>query len=147
MRTLDFLPGPLELPFEKGIINDVVVDDGEDEAKVIGGNVVPKSRRVETVGENDEDEGGEAVVGENDEDEMSEDGGGKVGEAVVGENDEDEMSEDGGGKVGEAVVGENDGDEGNEVDVEEIQRINNTETDIQEAVTNVMLEYSEGIYC
>ena len=105
MRTLDFLPGPLELPFEKGIINDVVVDDGEDEAKVIGGNVVPKSRRVETVGENDEDEGGEAVVGE---------------------NDEDEMSEDGGGKVGEAVVGENDGDEGNEVDVEEIQRINNT---------------------
>ena len=26
----------------------------------------------------------------------------------------------------EAVVGENDGDEGNEVDVEEIQRINNT---------------------
>ena len=72
---------------------------------MIGGNVVPKSRRVETVGENDEDEGGEAVVGEND------------------------------------------GDEGNEVDVEEIQRINNTETDIQEAVTNVMLEYSEGIYC
>ena len=126
MRTLDFLPGPLELPFEKGIINDVVVDDGEDEAKVIGGNVVPKSRRVETVGENDEDEGGEAVVGE---------------------NDEDEMSEDGGGKVGEAVVGENDGDEGNEVDVEEIQRINNTENGIQEAVTNVMLEYSEGIYC
>ena len=53
MRTLDFLPGPLELPFEKGIVNDVVVDDGEDEAKVIGGNVVPKSRRVETVGEND----------------------------------------------------------------------------------------------
>ena len=47
----------------------------------------------------------------------------------------------------EAVVGENDGDEGNEVDVEEIQKINNTETDIQEAVTNVMLEYSEGIYC
>ena len=126
VRTLDFLPGPLELPFEKGIVNDVVVDDGEDEAKVIGGNVVPKSRRVETVGENDEDEGGEAVVGE---------------------NDEDEMSEDGGGKVGEAVVGENDGDEGNEVDVEEIQRINNTENDIQEAVTNVMLEYSEGIYC
>ena len=75
--------GPLELPFEKGIVNDVVVDDGEDEAKVIGGNVVPKSRRVETFGENDEDEGGEAVVGENDEDEMSEDGGGKVGEAVV----------------------------------------------------------------
>ena len=35
MRTLDFLPGPLELPFEKGIINDVVVDDGEDEAKVM----------------------------------------------------------------------------------------------------------------
>ena len=35
-------------------------------------------------------------------------------------------------------------DEGGEV---EIQRINNTETDIQEAVTNVMLEYSEGIYC
>ena len=50
-------------------------------------------------------------------------------------------------RSGEAVVGENDGDEGNEVDVEEIQRINNTENDIQEAVTNVMLEYSEGIYC
>ena len=76
MRTLYFLPGPQELPFEKGIINDVVVDGGEDEAKVIGGNVVSKSSRVETVGENDEDEGGE------------------VGEAVVGENDEDEMSED-----------------------------------------------------
>ena len=38
-------------------------------------------------------------------------------------------------------------DEGSEVDVEEIQRINNTENDIQEAVTNVMLEYSKGIYC
>ena len=62
MRTLDFLPGPLELPFEKGIVNDVVVDDGEDEAKVIGGNVVSKSRRVEKGGENDENEGGEAVV-------------------------------------------------------------------------------------
>ena len=49
-------------------------------------------------------------------------------EAVVGENDGDDMSEDEGGEV-------------------EIQRINNTENDIQEAVTNVMLEYSEGIYC
>ena len=78
MRTLDFLPGPLELPFEKGIVNDVVVDDGEDEAKVIGGNVVSKSRRVETVGENDEDGGGKAVVGENDEDDMSEDEGCEV---------------------------------------------------------------------
>ena len=60
-------------------------------------------------------------------------------------NAQDEMSEDG----GEAVVGENDGydmseDEGGEG---EIQRINNTENDIQEAVTNVMLEYCEGIYC
>ena len=82
---------------------------GEDQAKVIGGNVVSKSRRVETVGENDEDGGGEAVVGENDEDDMSEDGC--------------------------------------EVDVEEIQRINNTENDILEAVTNVMLEHREGIYC
>ena len=89
-------------PLKKGIINHVVINDGEDIAKVIGGNVVSKSRRVETFGENDEDEGGEAVVGENDEDEMSEDGG----------------------------------------EVEEIQRINNTENDIQEAVTNVMLEYS-----
>ena len=58
-------------------------------------------------------------------------------------NAQDEMSEDG----GEAVVGENDGydmseDEGGEV---EIQRINNTENDIQEAVTDIMLEYSEGI--
>ena len=113
MRTLYFLPGPQELPFEKGIINDVVVDGGEDEAKVIGGNVVSKSSRVETVGENDEDEGGE------------------VGEAVVGDNDGDDMSEGEGGEVG----------------VEEIQRINNTETDIQEAVTNVMLEYSQSIYC
>ena len=26
-------------------------------------------------------------------------------------------------------------------------RINNTENDILEAVTNVMLEYREGIYC
>ena len=62
MRTLYFLPGPQELPFEKGIINNVVVDGGEDEAKVIGGNVVSKSRRVEKGGENDENEGGEAVV-------------------------------------------------------------------------------------
>ena len=35
------LPGPRVLPFGKGIFNDVVVvDGGEDEAKVIGGNVV-----------------------------------------------------------------------------------------------------------
>ena len=34
-------------------------------------------------------------------------------------------------------------DEGGEV---EIQRIKNTEKDIREAVTNLMLEYSEGIY-
>ena len=78
MGTLYFLPGPQELSFEKGIINDVVVDDGEAEAKVIGGNVVSKSRRVETVGENDEDGGGKAVVGENDEDDMSEDEGCEV---------------------------------------------------------------------
>ena len=70
MRTLYFLPGPQELPFEKGIINDVVVDGEEDEAKVICGNVVSKSSRVETVGENEEDE-------------MSEDECGEVGEAVV----------------------------------------------------------------
>ena len=38
---------------------------------------------------------------------------------VVGENDGDDMSEDEGGEV-------------------EIRRINNTENDIQEAVTNVM---------
>ena len=37
-----------------------------------------KSRRVETVGENDEDGGGKAVVGENDEDDMSEDEGCEV---------------------------------------------------------------------
>ena len=44
---------------------------------------------------------------------------------------------------------ENDGDDMSEDKDSEvkIQRINNTETDIQEAVTNVMLEYSEGIYC
>ena len=47
---------------KKGIINHVVVNDGEDIAKVIGGNVVSKSRRVEKGGENDENEGGEAVV-------------------------------------------------------------------------------------
>ena len=90
---------------KKGIINHVVVNDGEDIAKVIGGNVVSKSRRVEKGGENDENEGGE--------------------------NDEDDMHED----------------EGSEVDVEEIQRINNTENDILEALTNIMLEYREGIYC
>ena len=60
-------------------------------------------------------------------------------------NAQDKMSEDG----GEAVGGENDGydmseDEGGEV---EIQRINNTENDILEALTNIMLEYREGIYC
>ena len=44
------------------------------------------------------------------------------------ENDGDDMSED----------------EGREV---EIQRIKNTENDIQAAVTNLMLEYSKGIYC
>ena len=82
---------------KKGIINHVVVNDGEDIAKVIGGNVVSKSRRVEK----------------------------------GGENDEDDMHED----------------EGSEVDVEEIQRINNTENDILEALTNIMLEYREGIYC
>ena len=38
-------------------------------------------------------------------------------------------------------------DEGSEVDVEEIQRINNTENDILEALTNIILEYREGIYC
>ena len=43
----------------------------------------------------------------------------RSGEAVVGENDGDDMSED----------------EDSEV---EIQRINNTENDIQEAVTNIM---------
>ena len=79
---------------KKGIINHVVVNDGEDIAKVIGGNVVSKSRRVEKGGENDE----------------------------------------------------NDMHEGSEVDVEEIQRINNTENDILEALTNIMLEYREGIY-
>ena len=47
---------------KNGIINHVVVNDGEDIAKVIGGNVVSKSRRVEKGGENDENEGGEAVV-------------------------------------------------------------------------------------
>ena len=52
----------------------------------------------------------------------------RSGEAVVGENDGDDMSEDEGGEV-------------------EIQRIKNTENDIQEAVTNLMLEYSKGIYC
>ena len=47
---------------KKGIINHVVVNDVEDIAKVIGGNVVSKSRRVEKGGENDENEGDEAVV-------------------------------------------------------------------------------------
>ena len=52
----------------------------------------------------------------------------RSGDAVVGENDGDDMSEDEGGEV-------------------EIQRINNTENDILEALTNIMLEYREGIYC
>ena len=50
----------------------------------------------------------------------------RSGKAVVGENYGDDMSEDKDSEV-------------------EIQRINNTENDIQEAVTNVMLEYSKAI--
>ena len=34
---------------KKGIINDVEADDGKDIAKVIGGNVVLKLRRVEAI--------------------------------------------------------------------------------------------------